>query len=311
MQRHYFAKGSAGGQLEFQLTSPAQCVATPYTLDGVVRVASQVPLPPGYSVRVRSLDTGFAEETFLDGEGKFAQEWKLAKDQTTPLEITLCDVAGREVGQFVVPVSCGVTTEGGGAALEPAWPQFAKLVRQCIHLAGDVAQRTGREREDLFAHVHAQERYAEQAFAVGDPKAYRECRENLERYQAYLGQLLDEGEKWSPARCLAIPARPASSGPVEDETLNSVAQADVDDAVRREHERFRGTLAAVWKEARGRGRSDIEVRLREIAGQANGLSQRVKQDPRAVRPLLAVLVRAVDRLAEELQLCLTAKSVEG
>src|SRR5207244_11883707 len=51
-----------------------------------------------------------------------------------------------------------------GQALDPPWTRFTQLVRQCLDLAAQVADTTGRDREELFEHVRAQERYAEQAY---------------------------------------------------------------------------------------------------------------------------------------------------
>jgi hypothetical protein len=59
-------------------------------------------------------------------------------------------------------------------------------------------------------------------------------------------------------------------------------------------ERFRNFLAAVWKKVRAKGRADLEARLTEIAGQARGLSQRMKAEPLAV-------LRDVNRLGTEVQ----------
>ena len=44
-------------------------------------------------------------------------------------------------------------------------------------------------------------------------------------------------------------------------------------------EHFRQYLSAVWKQARARGRKDLEERLAQVAKQTQGLSQRVKDDP--------------------------------
>ena len=75
-------------------------------------------------------------------------------------------------------------------------------MRRCLDLAAEVAKATGRDREELFEHVHAQERYAEQAYEDHNQALYRECRENLEKYAGYLDQLLRD----------ALP-RPSTAGP--------------------------------------------------------------------------------------------------
>ena len=45
---------------------------------------------------------------------------------------------------------------GRGLALDPPWAQFAQRVRHCLDLCATVADRTGRDRHELFEHVHAQ-----------------------------------------------------------------------------------------------------------------------------------------------------------
>jgi hypothetical protein len=76
-----------------------------------------------------------------------------------------------------------------GAGLEPAWPVFARLVKQCLILAGEVANQTGRSREELFEQVYAQERYAEQAHQDKNAARYQECVENLAGFFLYLDRL--------------------------------------------------------------------------------------------------------------------------
>ena len=148
-----------------------------------------------------------------------------------------------------------------GAGARPPWPRFAQLVRRCLDLAAEAATATGRERDELLEHVQAQERYAEQAFEDNNQALYRECRLNLEKYVGYLDQLLRDA--------LPRPSLPAPQLPPEEEAKDSV-------------ERFRNYLAAVWKQVRSKQRTDLETRLTEIAGQARGLSQRMKTEPLAV-----------------------------
>ncbi len=148
-----------------------------------------------------------------------------------------------------------------GQALDPPWPRFAQLVRRCLDLAAEAATATGRDPEELLEHVQAQERYAEQAFEDHNQALYRECRLNLEKYVGYLDQLLRDA--------LPRPSMPAPQLPPEEEAKDSV-------------ERFRNYLTAVWKQVRSKQRTDLEARLTEIAGQARGLSQRMKTEPLAV-----------------------------
>ena len=104
---------------------------------------------------------------------------------------------------------------GQDLALDPPWPRFAQLVKQCLDLAVSVAKSTDRDRNELFEYVHAQERYAEQAYEEHHQGLYRECRENLEKYAGYLDGLLRD----------ALP-RPASapSLPPEEEARECLEQ---------------------------------------------------------------------------------------
>jgi molecular chaperone DnaK len=165
-----------------------------------------------------------------------------------------------------------------GQLLDPPWPRFAQLVRHCLDLAADVADATGRDRAELFEHVHAQERYAEQAYEEQNQPLYRECRENLEKYAGYLEQLLRD----------TLP-RPTASPtlPPEEE-----AKALLD--------RFRSYLSTVWKLVRAKKRSDLESRLAEIAKQAGGFSARVKTEPQAVLRELRRLGTEVHKIEEAL-----------
>ena len=71
------------------------------------------------------------------------------------------------------------------------------------------AEATGRDRQELFEHVQAQERYAEQAYEEHNQPLYRECRENLEKYAGYLEQLLRDTLPRPPA----VPTRPPRRRP--------------------------------------------------------------------------------------------------
>ncbi len=143
--------------------------------------------------------------------------------------------------------------------LGPPWPRFTQLVRHCLDLSAQVADRTGRDRDELFEHVHAQERYAEQAYEEHNQTLYRECWDNLDKYASYLAQLLRD--------LLPRPATPPRSP--EEEARDEV-------------ERFRGLLSSVWKQVRSHKRHDLEPRLAELARQAAGFTQRLKNEPIAV-----------------------------
>ncbi|MGF1583540.1 MAG: hypothetical protein ACFCD0_29840 [Gemmataceae bacterium] len=73
--------------------------------------------------------------------------------------------------------------------LTPRWSEFAKLVRQCLITAGEVADKTGQDRGELFEEVYTQEKYAEDAFADNDQKLYSECIENLKQFSMHLEQM--------------------------------------------------------------------------------------------------------------------------
>jgi hypothetical protein len=275
--------------LELHVTSPASVQNTAYSLIGVVRTEADASWLAGSSVRIRSLITGLTDEAFLDDRGSFAQDLELQPETDNSLELTVCDGEGREAARVVVTVRCQSAGQalgqevlprqtvakplqaGRGQALDPPWPRFAQLARRCLDLAVEAAKATGRAREELFEHVHAQERYAEQAFEEHNQALYWECRENLEKYAGYLDQLMRD----------ALPRPAAPQLPPEEEAKDSVA-------------RFRDYLAAVWKHVRAKQRSDLEPRLTEIAGQARGFTQRMKSEPVAV-------IREAQRLGAEVR----------
>jgi molecular chaperone DnaK len=165
-----------------------------------------------------------------------------------------------------------------GQMLDPPWPRFAQLVEHCLSVAAEVADKTGRDREELSEHIHAQKRYAEQAYEEHNQLLYRECADNLEKYAGYLHQLLND----------ALPRPPRSSRLPEEE-----ARAQLD--------RFRAYLSAVWKQVREGQRTDLEARLTEIAGQARGLTQRIKTEPMAVLHDTNRLGTEVEKVADLLQ----------
>ncbi len=124
-----------------------------------------------------------------------------------------------------------------GQMLDPPWPRFAQLVQHCLALAAEVADKTGRDPEELREHIRAQERYAEQAYEEHNPTLYRECHDNLQKYGGYLTQLLGD----------TLPRPPRPSRPPEEEARGEI-------------ERFRAYLSAVWKQVREKQRVDLEAR---------------------------------------------------
>jgi hypothetical protein len=278
--------------LELQVTSPAVVQDTAYSLVGVVRTDAGPSWLEGSSVCIRSLITGLTNEAFLDEQGAFTQDLELQPDTDNPLELIVRDGEDREAAHLVVTIHCQSTDRaasqdvspkpleiGRKGALDPPWPRFAQLARRCLDLAVEAAKATGRAREELFEHVHAQERYAEQAFAEQNQTLYQECRENLEKYAGYLDQLLRDAQP----RPVALPLPP------EEAAKDSV-------------ERFRNHLASVWKQVRAKQRIELEPLLTEIAGQARGFTQRMKSEPLAVvgdaRRLGAEVHKIEERLTE-------------
>ena len=284
--------------MKLQVTSPANTHDPLYELTGVVRdsASSAGPSPAasdlslaGVSVRIRSLVTGLMDEAFVDECGLFAQQLELQPESDNALELTVCDGDCRDVGRTVVTIHCHPAGRSADPApptqivakmvLDPPWPRFAQLVRRCLDLAVEAAKATNRPAEELFEHVYAQERYAEQAFEEQNQRPYQECRENLEKYLGYLDQLVRD----------ALPRPAAPPLPPEVEAKVCV-------------ERFREYLATVWKQVRAKQRTDLEARLTEIAGQAHGFTQRMKAEPLAVirdAYRLGVEVHKIEKLLTE------------
>ncbi len=141
--------------------------------------------------------------------------------------------------------------------LEPPWPRFAQLVKHCLMQAGAVADRTGRNREELFEQVYAQERYAEQAYEDRNQTLYRECFENLNKFAAYLDQLQRERLPGSGE----LPRRP----PTPQDAVQEVRE-------------FGYAFDDLRKKASRRGRADLVAKLDRLAEGAKGLPEKAKQD---------------------------------
>jgi molecular chaperone DnaK len=141
--------------------------------------------------------------------------------------------------------------------LDPPWARFGQLVKHCLVLAGEVAQATGRPREELFEQVYAQERYAEKAFEEHNQTMYRECYENLSKLAGYLEQLKRDQ--------LNVPL-PASSRPptVED------VKADI--------QQVQNFLSSLRKKAKSRARLDVEPRLDSLERQTQALARQTHAD---------------------------------
>jgi molecular chaperone DnaK len=162
--------------------------------------------------------------------------------------------------------------------LDPPWPRFAQLVKQCLRQAGAVADRTGRVREELFEQVYAQERYAERAYEDKNQTLYRECFENLGQFAGYLDRLLNDA---LPRHHCPAPQKP------EDEARDEV-------------ERCQAYLAAVTEKARARARTDLQERLAVLAKQGHTLPDRLGADPvgviREARRLITEIAKVEDEI---------------
>jgi molecular chaperone DnaK len=159
-----------------------------------------------------------------------------------------------------------------GQALDPPWPRFAQMVKHCLHLAADVAQRTGRAREELFEQVYTQERYAERAFEEKNQPLYRECFENLHRYAGYLDQVQRD----------ALPR--SYCGPVqapEQEAAEGIGYLEA-------------CLAQVLEKAQAKNAASLVERLNSMAERSQGLRERIPADAPGV-------IREVRRTLTEIQ----------
>ncbi len=282
-------KESDAPVLELHVTSPAQVRETAYSLIGEIRTDAAAKRLEGYSLRIRSLLTGLMEEAFLDDHGAFVQDLELEPETDNSLELTVCDGEGAETTRMIVTIRCqskepidaeplhATPSPRRSQALDPPWPRFAQLARRCLDLAVEAAKTTGRSVEELFEHVHAQQRYAEKAFEEQNQTLYQECRENLEKYAGYLDHLRRD----------ALPRPRMLQNPPEVEAKESV-------------ERFRTDLATVWRQVRAKQRTDLEPRLSEIAKQAHGFTQRMKSEPLAVLGDARRLGAEVGKIEEQL-----------
>jgi hypothetical protein len=171
-----------GLDLELHLSSAAQTDSTIYQLTGTVRGASAAALAEGGSLLVLNLASGLAEEVFLDGDASFAVDLELVPDADNHFRLTVYDAFGREAAGATLLVRqgrCQQAAPAQPAGLEPAWPHFARRVKECLYRAP----------QEWFEQVYAQERYAEEAYAAHDQARYRECFDNLGELARYLEQL--------------------------------------------------------------------------------------------------------------------------
>jgi molecular chaperone DnaK len=141
--------------------------------------------------------------------------------------------------------------------LDPPWARLGQLVKHCLVLAGEVAQATGRPREELFEQVYAQERYAEKAFEERNQTLYRECYENLSKLAGYLEQLKRDH--------LNVPLSASTRPPTVDDVKTDIRQ-------------LQSFLAELRKKARSRARADLEPRLAALERQTQTLAGQTHAD---------------------------------
>jgi hypothetical protein len=281
------------GNLELHVTSPPRSAQTTYTLTGVVRGDGAAEMVEGGSVRVLNVVSGMVEEAFLDEAGGFAQEWMLEARCDNALEVTLCDSLGGEIVRLPFCVRHAETPLRPGGTVMPAprdirsaelapWKSFARLVKDCLILAGDVAERTGRDRQELFEQVYAQERFAEQAFARHNAESYRECFDNLRRFLGYLQRLGSDH----------LPGAVRREGPL------TVADA------RAEVHRLRNALTTLTSVAKSRRRSDLQERAAGLNARAEQLLAQAAADVagtlREARQLWAEYAKVEEQLSDPL-----------
>jgi hypothetical protein len=162
--------------------------------------------------------------------------------------------------------------------LDPPWAHFAQLVKQCLHLAADVAQQTGRARDELFGQVYTQERYAEQAFEERDQSLYRECFDNLHRYAGYLDQVQRDALPRSYLGPVRLPEEEAREG----------------------IDYLEACLAAVLEKAQAKGAAPLVVHLHSLVERGRGLRDRLKTDaPGVIREVRRSLTE-VRKIEQEL-----------
>src|ERR1700682_3305908 len=79
---------------DLQITSPPVTPERSFRLTGIVDARGERDME-GASVRVRSRETGWTEEVFLDPNGEFSLSLDLSTDSDQDYELALCDAPGR------------------------------------------------------------------------------------------------------------------------------------------------------------------------------------------------------------------------
>ncbi len=257
--------------MELHVTSPAHVRDAAYCLTGVVRTDADASRLEGVSVRIRSLVTGLMDEAFLDDHGAFAQDLELQPETDNSLELTVCEGDGAEAGRVIVTIHCQSSGPASGQGVLPAQivakpmenrrnraldPPCRPLpgAEALSDLAVEGAKATGRPAEELFEHVHAQQRYAEEAFEEQNQTLYQECRENLEKVRWLSG----------------------STGLREIRCRGRVCRDFLRSGGERFRGRFRNDLATVWNRCQATARSGTTLGRDRWA--AHGFTQRMKSN---------------------------------
>jgi hypothetical protein len=156
----------------------------------------------------------------------------------------------------------------------PPLQRLTQLVKRCLFDAADLADRTGRDREQLFQQVYAQEQAAEQAHAEHDVRRFREAFDNLLALAADLERLQTER---APAS-----RRDARGAPSAHDVLDAIQD-------------LQSYLAVAVQTAEQQGRSDLVKKLQELDGRRSAWAERGQREPalvwRDVRKALADVAR--------------------
>jgi hypothetical protein len=161
----------------------------------------------------------------------------------------------------------------------PLRQRLTQLVKRCLYEAANVADRTGRDREQLFAPIYAQEQTAEQAHAEKNAAVWRCCFDQLRALAADLMRLQDD---LSP-----LARRHADQAP---------SIHDVQDAL---HD-LQVYLQAVLAAAQLKKRQDFVAQLLQADQQRGAVADRAKRDvPGAMREVRRLLGE-VGRMEQEL-----------
>jgi hypothetical protein len=151
----------------------------------------------------------------------------------------------------------------------PPWQRVAQLIKRCLFEAAALADRTGRDREQLFAQIYAHEQKAEQAHAEMNAELYRASFENL-------SGLATELER----------SRVDSTPPSQRSGNRGATVHDVADAVKDLH----SYIAVVLPVAELRGRTEAATKLHELSSRTGAWTERGKREASAaLREVLAAL----------------------